>query len=250
MKPAGLIAENVEMTSSAGDLMRGWWMQGDAESPSIILVHGIRANRLAMLGRAELLSKRGYSVFLFDLPAHGQSGGSRISFGKRESSAVSAALGWVKAQRKGGRIGVDGLSLGGASVLLRREHSGFDAIVVEEVFPDIHRAILNRLTDRFGILGYALEPMLEAQLVVRLHEWPSELAPINEIAKVGAPILVIGGELDHLTPAEETREIFARAAEPKELWIVPGSGHADFLQTRPSDYERIVCGFFDRYLRK
>jgi pimeloyl-ACP methyl ester carboxylesterase len=249
-KPANLIAEDVELTSASGDSIRGWWIQGRPEWPSIILVHGIRADRLAMLGRANLYTKRGYSIFLFDLPAHGQSSGSYISFGNRESMAVTAALEWVKARRKGGRVGVDGLSLGGAGVLLRKQHVGFDAIVVEEVFPDIHRAILNRLTDRFGALGYVLEPLLEVQLVLRLHEWPSDLAPVREIGKVGAPILVIGGEKDHLTPVAETQEIYANASEPKKLWIVSGAGHADFLLTQPVDFERIVCGFFDTYMKK
>lgn len=225
-------------------------MPGAAGSPSVILVHGIRANRMAMLGRAELFSRRGYSVFLFDLPAHGQSSGDYISFGKRESSAVSAALGRVRAKGKGGRVGVDGLSLGGAGVLLRGEHVGFDAIVVEAVFPDIRSAILNRLTDRFGVFGHLLEPLLSVQLVLRMHEWPGELAPIDEIARVGAPILVIGGEQDHLTPVGETQALFQRALEPKELWIVPGAGHADFLRSRPSDFESVVCGFLDRYLKE
>jgi hypothetical protein len=100
--------------------------------------------------------------------------------GSARARAVSAALDCVKDRKWGSSVGVDGLSLGGAGVLSRSEHSGFDTIVVEAVFPDIHYAILNRLTDRFGILGYALEPMLEVQLVIRLHEWPSELAPIEE----------------------------------------------------------------------
>jgi uncharacterized protein len=249
-KPPDLVAEDVELATSAGDSIQGWWMPGSAEAPAVILVHGVRANRLAMLGRATLLSQHGYSVFLFDLPAHGESSGSFISFGKRESSAVSAVLAWVKSRKKDGRVGVDGVSLGGASVLLRAEHSGFDAIVVEAAFPDIHRAILHRLKDRFGIIGYGLEPLLRVQLIARLSEWPSELAPINEIAKVSAPILVVGGENDRLTPIEETREMYQKALEPKTLWIVPGAGHVDYLKTHPADFERIVGGFFDKYLKK
>jgi len=216
-KPDNLPAQDVVIATSLGDTIHGWWLAGNQASASVIIVHGIRANRLAMVGRARLFQKLGYSVFLFDLPAHGQSSGNYITFGKRESAAVSGALRWVRDKKSQKRVGVDGVSLGAASVLLREEHVGFNAIVVEAVFPDIHRAILNRLTDRFGILGYALEPLLSVQLIARLHEWPSELAPVNEIAKVNAPILVIGGEKDHLTPLDETRELFEKAQEPKLL---------------------------------
>jgi pimeloyl-ACP methyl ester carboxylesterase len=250
VKPDDLFADDIVMTSALGDTIRGWWLAGSNESPSVIVVHGVNANRLAMLGRAKLYRRRGYSVFIFDLPAHGESSGEHISFGTRESSAVSEALRWVRANKPGKRVGVDGVSLGGASVLLRQEHIGFDAIVLEAVFPDIHRAILNRLTDRFGALGYALEPLLTIQLITRLHEWPSDLEPINQIAKVKAPILLIGGEKDRLTTINETRELFDKAMEPKSLWIVPGSGHADFLQSHAPEFERIVVNFFDQYLKK
>src|ERR1700683_2473666 len=62
-KPAGLSVEEVAMISPAGNLISGWWIPEKAGSPTVILVHGIRANRLAMLGRASLFSRRGYSVF-------------------------------------------------------------------------------------------------------------------------------------------------------------------------------------------
>ncbi len=110
-----------------------------------------------------------------------------------------------------------------------------------------HAGRLQPLSRRFT---YVLDPLLEIQLVLRLHEWPSELAPIDQIAKVGAPILVIGGDKDHLTPAQETQELYRKALEPKMLWIVPGSGHADFLRTHPVEFERIVDGFFDKYLKR
>lgn len=248
-RPVGWGAEDVGFDTAMGDSIRGWWQPGIPGAPAIILVHGIRADRLAMLERARLFSRQGYSVFLFDLPAHGASSGESISFGQRESAAVSAALQWVRARQPGVKVGVDGVSLGGAAVLLREEHTGFDAIVVEAVFPDIHRAILNRLTDRFGFLGYVLEPLLEVQLVLRLHEWPHELSPVNQVGKVGAPILVIGGGQDHLTPVSETMELYRRAAEPKDFWIVPGAGHADFLRAQPEEFQRRVGAFFARYLQ-
>ena len=248
-KPVGLFAEDVQFESAAGDTIRGWWMPRPPSSPCLLFVHGINADRLAMLDRARLFSHLGYSTLLFDLPAHGESSGRSVTFGGRESAAVSGALGWVRARVPGSKVGVDGLSLGGAAVLLRREHTGFDAIVVEAVFPTIHRAILNRMTDRFGLLGYAAEPLLEIQLILRLQEWPGDLAPVEQIDKVGAPVLVIGGEDDHLTPVGETRELYRRAREPKQLWIVPGAGLADFLRAQPAEYARTVGGFFATHLR-
>jgi pimeloyl-ACP methyl ester carboxylesterase len=109
---------------------------------------------------------------------------------------------------------------------------------------------LNRLTDRFGILGYAMEPAFLAQIVLRLGVWPGSLSPVDRISGLEAPVLVIGGGVDHLTKENETRELFDRAQPPKQLWIVPGCGHDDFLAKQPEEFAKIVGSFLEKYLRQ
>ena len=250
LKPAGFPAEDVEFRDSYGEKIKGWWLPAQNDSPTVLIVHGIDANRLAMVGRANFYRRLGYAVFLFDLPAHGESEGDHVSFGSHEGASISAALDWIRAHAKNPRVAVDGVSLGGAGVVLRPENSGFAAVILEAVFPDIHRALLNRLTDRLGVIGYVLEPAFLAQIILRLDEWPGSLSPTDRIATINAPVLVMGGEVDHLTKENETRELFDHAREPKQLWIVPKCGHADFLAKMPREFEEIVGGFLEKYLRK
>ena len=249
-KPDGFYAEDVEFKDSFGENIKGWWLPAQNNSPTVIVVHGIDANRLAMVGRAKFYHRLGYAVFLFDLPAHGESDGDHVSFGPHEAASISGALDWVRAHSKNPRVAVDGVSLGGAAVVLRTANTGFDAVILEAVFPDIHRALLNRLTDRFGIIGYALEPAFLAQIILRLNESPGSLSPTNRIATIKAPVLVIGGEVDHLTKKNETRELFDHAKQPKQLWIVPKCGHDDFLAKMPREFEEIVGGFLGKYLHR
>ena len=42
----------------------------------------------------------------------------------------------------------------------------------------------------------------------------------------------------------------AVAAEPKQLWVVPGAGHVDLYRFAPQAYEAQVFGFLSRYLQK
>lgn len=247
-KPVDFPAADVEFTNVYGEHLKAWWLPVHDGAPTVIIVHGIGANRLAMVGRARLYRGLGYSVFLFDLPAHGESDGERVTFGSHEGASISAALAWVRSHCRNVRVAADGVSLGGAGVLLRSENAGFDAVVLEAVFPDIHRALLNRLTDRFGVLGYVLEPAFLAQIVLRLGEWPSSLSPVDRIAELKAPVLVIGGEVDHLTKPSETRELFGHARDPKQLWIVPKSGHDDFLAKQPLEFGKIIGDFLGKYL--
>jgi fermentation-respiration switch protein FrsA (DUF1100 family) len=41
------------------------------------------------------------------------------------------------------------------------------------------------------------------------------------------PLLVVHGDQDAFFPVDHAEQIYAAAREPKELWIVPGFGHAE-----------------------
>src|SRR5437867_3480292 len=47
-------AEVVEISSASGSLLHGWFVPGRAGGGAVVLMHGIRANRLSMVRRAKL----------------------------------------------------------------------------------------------------------------------------------------------------------------------------------------------------
>ena len=204
--------------------------------------------RRSMLARARLLLPEGLSVLLVDLQAHGESPGEQITFGFRESDNARVALAWLRSRRPHARVGVIGNSLGGAAVLLGRQPIGVDAVVVEAVYPDIRRSLENRVRLRLGPLAPALAPLLVLQLRPRLGVGPDDLRPITGIARLGAPILVVAGQLDRHTTLAESEALFAAAAPPKELWVVAGAHHEDFLAKDPAGYRERVVGFLRRHL--
>lgn len=71
--------------------------------------------------------------------------------------------------------------------------------------------------------------------------------PFNEIETISPrPILIVSGEVSH--SREFSEDAYARAAEPKELYVVPGAGHVDL-------YDRVnlipfdkLKSFFDQHL--
>jgi fermentation-respiration switch protein FrsA (DUF1100 family) len=48
---------------------------------------------------------------------------------------------------------------------------------------------------------------------------------------------------------DESREIFAAASEPKELWVVEAAAHVDVHQIAEEEYERRILDFFEKRLR-
>lgn len=239
--------KTVSITRAGHDIAATWVDKG-GNTPVVLLLHGLRGDRASMLARARLMDEAGFSVLLIDQQAHGETSGERITLGWLESMDVRDALGWLRAQAPGRRVGVIGVSLGGASVLLGPQPAGFDAVVVEATYPRVRRAIENRIGIRLGGLDKLLAPLLIVQIEPRLHVSPDQLEPIRAIGSVGAPILVVGGRLDAHTTEEETRELFAAAREPKELWIVERAVHEDFSRVDPAGYREHVVGFLRRHL--
>jgi uncharacterized protein len=248
VKPSDFDALEIRLPGD-GHAIAGWWVDRGADTPVVLLLHGIRADRSSMLGRARLLVAHGFSVLMIDLQGQGETPGSHITLGWRESADVSTALAWVRARDPDRKVGVIGTSLGGASVLLRPNPAGFDAVVLEAVYPRVGRAVENRIRLRLGPLAPLLTPLLLAQIPLRLHVWPSDLEPIRHIDQLQAPVLVVAGSKDEHTTLGESLELFEAARAPKRLWVVSGAKHQDFLAFDPHRYEETVVGFLEQYLK-
>jgi alpha-beta hydrolase superfamily lysophospholipase len=231
-----------------GTRIAAWWLDQGAGTPVVLLLHAIRADRSSMLSRARLLVRHGFSVALIDLQAHGETPGAAITFGWRESADVRAARAWLGREAPGRRVSVIGCSLGGAAVLLGPQPVGFDAVVLEAVYPRFRRAIENRIRIRLGGLAPLLTPLLLGQLGPRLGVPPAELEPIRSMARLGAPVLVVAGSRDEHTTAAESDDLFQAAIEPKRLWVVDGARHQDLFAYDPAGYEAQVVGFLRKYL--
>lgn len=247
--PADLQASVVHIPTPFSGTVVGWFARGVQHSGAILLLHGVRANRTQMLGRARALRADGYSVLLVDLPAHGESSGKRITFGVHESIGVIAALSYLRQRLPGERIAVVGVSLGAAALVLARPVPAPDAIVLESMYPSLAEAVADRLAMRLGTVGAQAAPLLLWQLPLRLGVSADELRPIDAIAGLGSPVLIASGTNDRHTPWTETERLFAAAAEPKELWPVDGAGHGDLHAFDSNAYESRVFGFLRRYLR-
>ncbi len=106
-------------------------------SGAVLLLPGIRANRLSMVDRARFLSRAGYSVLLIDFQATGETKGDHITFGWKESRDVLAAVNFIRQIDPTARVAIVGSSLGGVAALLATPPLKVDALILEEVYPTI-----------------------------------------------------------------------------------------------------------------
>lgn len=228
----------------------GWLAPGISGNGVVLLVHSMRSNRLEMLSRARFLYERGIGVLMIDLQAHGESPGSRITFGARESTSVEAAMAYLHKTFPHERKAAIGVSLGAAAIVLAKTPLKLDAVVLESLHPTIEEAIENRLKLHFGEHGSMLLPALLSQLSFYLALPTSELSPIARINDLGTPLLLIAGTDDSHTTLSETERLFLAAREPKEKWIISGAGHFNMHHYAGKEYEQRVMSFLLPYLFK
>src|SRR5262245_50520463 len=97
--PSDLNGQEIKFSSGSGFTLNGWWAPKPNGKGTVILLHGVRANRLSMLDRARFLSKAGYGTLLFDLQSHGESTGQQITFGYLESRDAAAAVDFLRGKK-------------------------------------------------------------------------------------------------------------------------------------------------------
>jgi fermentation-respiration switch protein FrsA (DUF1100 family) len=81
---------------------------------------------------------------------------------------------------------------------------------------------------------------------MRLGISANDLRPIDHIANVDCPVLIMSGEKDRQTRQEDTETLFSRAQSPKQLWFVPKAGHIDLHKAARSEYESRVLAFLEQ----
>ena len=248
--PADLVGRSVQFPSESGATIHGWFIPGKKGKGAIALMHGVHSNRLSMLDRARFLSHEGFTVLLFDFQAHGESTGNQITFGYLESKDAKAAISFLRSRAPEEKIGLIGVSMGGAATLLASPPLDVNAMILEMVYPTIKQAVSDRLSMRLGRWSSVLTPLLTWQLKPRLGIDADALRPIDKVGNIYAPKLFIVGAEDQHTTLEESREMFKVASEPKELWIVKGAKHVDLHQVARQEYEQRVLDFFEQHIKR
>jgi hypothetical protein len=81
---------------------------------------------------------------------------------------------------------------------------------------------------------------------------PNRDSPVEVVAQISpAPILIVHGSADPFFPPEEAEDLYDKAGDPKDLWIIPGGGHAEGLfSLGPSVVPEIVDAFSVELLRR
>src|ERR1700740_1699982 len=170
-------------------------------------------------------------VITFDFRGHGRSGGLS-TLGDREIMDLDVAVAWAR-ELGYQRIAAVGFSMG-ASVVLRHAGliGGLDAVVSVSgpgrwYYRGTQRMRRVHLAVEHRVGRFATRHWLNTR--ISPEGWkPVPVPPAEAAAKIApVPLLIVHGDQDPYFPPEHARQLYMAAREPKELWLLPGMGHAE-----------------------
>jgi pimeloyl-ACP methyl ester carboxylesterase len=206
-------------------------LAGD-RSLGFVLAHGFTLNwQWPHVWRvANRLNLHG-GVVAFDFRGHGRSGGA-TTLGDKEINDVDVAARYMRDLGYEQVVTV-GFSMG-ASIVLR--HAGLIGGVDAAVSVSGPGRWYFRGTPSMRRVHWAVEHRLGRIVAKRFMNtrisqgrWdPVPLPPAEAAALIApTPLLIVHGDRDEYFPADHAEQLFESASQPKELWIVPGLGHAE-----------------------
>jgi uncharacterized protein len=227
-RPVGVSAPAgcVEVTIQSEDIkLRAWrsYAVGDRKG-TLIYLHGHSDNRASGSGIITRFRDLGFDVLAYDSRAHGDSGGSMMTYGYLEKQDLRKVIDNLEP----GPVVLLGSSLGAAVALqLAGEDPRVSAVVAAETFSDLRTIVTERAP--FFFPDWAIDAGI-ARAEIKGNFDIGSVSPEMAAAGIKVPVLLLHGAEDSDTPPVHSERVFQRLGGPKDLMLVPGAGHNQSLQ--------------------
>jgi len=224
----GIQYEPVEFKADDGTALFAWFMpaRGTARG-TVLYLHGNAENISTHFSNVAWMPAEGFNVFAIDYRGYGGSSGSpTVPFAHLDSYAAMRVL-LARRDVDPNRIIVFGQSLGGALAIHYVAHSAYRshvrAVIADSPFSDYQRVAREKMAAFF--MTWPLQWL--ANFVIN-----NDYAPIASVRALSPiPLLLIHGEADGIVAPHHSQALYASAAEPKDLWLLPETGHIQSVRS-------------------
>jgi pimeloyl-ACP methyl ester carboxylesterase len=199
---------------------------------AIIVAHGFTLSwQHPAVWRVANQFNRAAGVITFDFRGHGRSGGLS-TLGDLEIKDLDVAVTYAR-QLGYTRVATVGFSMG-ASIVLRHAGliGGVDAVVSVSGPGRWYYRGTKRMRQVHLLVEHRLGRAISRRMLktrISPEGWRLVPLPPAEAAALISPVplLIVHGDQDRFFPPEHARQLYLAAREPRELWLLPGMGHAE-----------------------
>lgn len=243
------------IVAASGSKLHALYVRSAQQSPkTALIIHGYTDNAIRMLMIGHLYNKEmGYNILLPDLRAHGKSDGEYIQMGWKDRLDI---LQWIDVTK--GIYGdtipmvIHGISMGAATTMMT---SGEDlpenikCFVEDCGYTSVWDEFAHNLKGQFGLPNFPI--LYTASLYCQLKEgWGfKEASALEQIKKCKLPMFFIHGDKDTYVPTWMVYPLFEAKQGEKELWLVPGVGHANAYWDETEEYVNRTKAFVGKYIQ-
>lgn len=247
--------ENVTIQGSDQTNLKGWLFHAQSNK-LIILVHGIKQNRInddyySVLLAKELLDQ-GYNILMYDSRAHGESDGNQVTYGIKESQDIVNVVNFAKTKGfSSNHIGIIADSLGAISLLMAADRlQDIGALVVDS--PAAHlEPVLTGVMQKGNHIPSFFNPAVFLLVKYVYHVDLDTIQPLTTVAAVpNRNFLFLHGAQDQLIPLSNSQEILKQANSASKLVIFPNAEHVETYKSDPQKYRDAIFPFLKAELAK
>lgn len=223
--------EDVSITSFDGLTLRGRYFEYSKGAPMEILFHGYKGyGERDLSGGVERCFSLGRSALIVDHRASGNSDGHVITFGIKERRDCLAWVDFaVKRFGKEVRIGITGISMGGATVLMASAEPTLPEnvyFVLADCPYSSAREIIMKVCTDMGLPPKLAYPFIRLGAIIYGGFDPDETSPMEAVKKSQLPTVFVHGDTDAFVPWEMSKRLYDACTSPlKKLITVKGAGH-------------------------
>lgn len=230
--------DTVVLKTAKGILIDAWYSKTDSASKgTVILFHGIAANKGMIINEAAEFRYMGYNIMLVDYRAHGNSSGNTTTIGIREPEELKLAFDFIVT--KGEKtVFLWGNSMGAVVVAKAIADYGLkpSGVILEMPFGSLQSHLQGRAR-ALGFQGFPEKPFgffVTMWMGIERGFNGFKHRTSSYVAKMSCPVLLQWGALDNYVHKSETDNIYnAIASVNKKLVVFDRAGHESLLQNDP-----------------
>lgn len=212
----------------------------------VILFHGYKEEKSAMLPKANKILDMGYDVVLVDFMGAGESYRNQCTIGYLEADNVVSAYKYVSSNiAPEEKIFLHGFSMGAVAVIKAQSENPMliDGLIIEAPFSTFKTTVASRAT----LLGVPKEPTssLFTFWIGTVNGYNAfDFKPIDFAKNITVPVLHMCGAEDQYISPDESKAIYdAIASKQKNLHLFENSKHENYLLQHDEEWTSLVSDF-------
>jgi hypothetical protein len=244
-----LAYKDFSVETEDGFTLRGWLIKypdSIANKGAMLMFHGHANNRGSIVNEAEAFAGLGYTVYMVDFRAHGESDGEICTIGYNESKDIKALYDYAKKDFSDDQIVLYGISLGAATIT--KAVADYPTIkpskiILEMPFATLSDAVKGRLRS-MHLPEQPLAALLTFWGGTQQGFWGFNHNPSDYVKKLTCPVLLQWGVNDARVSSAETEELFSNiSSNQKTLVRYENSAHESLYKKEPAKWLENVRRF-------